>query len=312
MRKYADVRVWPHTVPPTRDQIIRESRGCQAIVTLLTDQIDRNVIESIEGLKAIVQYAAGVDNIDIQAATEKGIIVTNTPGALTEATADLTWALILAACRRVVEADRAVRSGEWKVAWEPTAFLGTDIHGATLGIVGMGRIGAAVARRSVGFRMKVLYYSRSDTDVSRAIEREVGATRVTLDMLLSNSDIVTVHVPLTPQTRHMIGREQLRMMRPGSVFINTSRGAVVDERALEEALLSGHIGAAGLDVFEKEPIPVNSRLVSMRNVVLLPHIGSATHATRNRMAEMCALNLAAIAEGKTPPNIVNPGTVRGQ
>jgi glyoxylate reductase len=298
--------VWPNEVPPSKEEIIEKARDCRGMVTLLSDSITADVIEKLPKLKVIAQYAVGYDNIDIKYATSKGIIVTNTPGVLTETTADLTWALIFAASRRIVEADQYVRSGKWNVAWSPELLLGTDIHGATLGIVGMGRIGRAVARRAYGFDMRVLYSSRTAIDNDSDLSDALHMQRVDLPILLENSDIVSLHVPLTSQTRHLIGKKELSMMKPSATLVNTSRGPVIDEQALYEALKTKRIAAAGLDVFEEEPIRLDSPLLQLSNIVLVPHIGSASTQTRSTMAKMCALNLHAALNNEKPPNIVNP------
>jgi glyoxylate reductase len=303
IRAHFDTIVWTDDEPPSKAEIIKSAQGCSGLVTLLSDPIDAELMESLSGLRAIAQYAVGYDNIDIQSATERNIAVTNTPGILTETTADLTWALILAACRRVPEADRYVRNGDWRVAWGPTMLLGRDIFGSTLGIIGAGRIGSAVARRAAGFSMKMLYHSRSRNE---EIEADLNAARTDLETLLRGSDIVSIHVPLTVDTRRMIGIDELRMMKPSAVLVNTSRGPVIDEDALTQALESGLIAGAGLDVFKDEPIPMNSKLLNLDNVVLLPHIGSASIDTRAKMAAMCARNLIAALQGEIPPNIVNP------
>ena len=301
-----DADVWPLQEPPTRDQIMDRGRDCEGLVTLLSDPIDAEVIAALPKLRVIAQYAVGYDNIDVSAATAAGIIVTNTPGVLTETTADLTWALILAASRRVVEGDRYVRDGKWSVAWGPELMLGEDVHGATLGIVGFGRIGQAVARRAKGFGMRVLYHTRRNTKEQHKAAEEAGAQAVSFGQLLKESDIVSLHVPLTEETRNMIDTDALNQMKRGSILVNTSRGAVLDENAVYNALVSGHIFAAGLDVFQTEPIPEESPLMTLPNVVLAPHIGSASRHTRNVMAEMCADNLDAALHGEKPPNIVNP------
>ncbi len=303
-----DAEVWPEWTPPPYEKILEKAREVDALVTLLTDRIDCRLIS--EGarnrLRIVAQYAVGYDNIDVECATKHGIYVTNTPGVLTEAVADLTWALILAAARRLVEADHYVRSGEWYrggVAWHPEMMLGMDVHGKTLGIIGFGRIGRAVAQRAKGFNMKVLYY-----DVARApeeVEKQLGATYVDLETLLRESDIVSIHVPLTPQTRHMIGERELRMMKPTAILVNTARGPVIDTEALVKALKEGWIAAAALDVFEQEPLPPDHPLTKLKNVVLAPHIGSATRETREKMACMVLENLLAFRDRKEPPTLVN-------
>lgn len=298
--------IWEQETPPSKSDIIQNAQGCSGIVTLLSDPIDTEVIESLPQLEVISQYAVGYDNIDISAATRRGIIVTNTPGVLTETTADLTWTLIMSACRRIVEADRYVREGEWKVAWGPKMLLGRDIHRSTLGIIGLGRIGKAVARRATGFSMRILYHSRTRNDDTKELERETRAERTNLETLLQESDIVTIHVPLNEDTRDMIASHELAIMKPGAVLVNTSRGSVVDENALYHSLKSGHLGGAGLDVFRQEPVSLQNPLLELPNVVVAPHVGSATIATRDKMAQICAENLIAALGGTIPPYIVNP------
>ncbi len=298
--------VWPDEFPPSKEEIVQNAVDCEGLVTLLSDPIGAEVIEQLPNLKVIVQYAVGYDNIDVKFATKKGIIVTNTPGVLTETTADLTWALIMATSRRINEADRYVREGHWKVAWSPELLLGSDVYGATLGIIGMGRIGRAVAKRAQGFNMKILYTSRSINERDTELRQQFGADHVDLVTLLRKSDIVTLHIPLTSDTRHLIGKAELAMMKQGSILINTSRGQVIDEDALYQALMIKHLAAAGLDVFTEEPISLDSPLLQLENVVLAPHIGSASTYTRSTMAKMCAENLRAALAGAKPPNIVNP------
>jgi glyoxylate reductase len=285
----------------SKHELIEQVRGRQAVLCLLTDPIDADVIEAAAECKVFANYAVGYDNIDVAAATRRGIIVTNTPGVLTDATADLTWALLMAAARRIVPADRFTRSGTFK-GWGPMLFLGVDVAGKILGIVGAGRIGAAVARRSVGFGMRILY-----TDIRRneTLENELGAARVDLDTLLREADFVSLHVPLNDGTHHLISEGELDMMKETAVLINTSRGPVVDEAALVAALRDGKLFGAGLDVFEAEP-DLSPGLAELDNVVIPPHIGSATIATRSRMAQMAANNLVAVLKGQRPPNCVNP------
>lgn len=305
IRRNFDVRIWPEEKPPSKQQIIENAKGCQGIVTLLSDPIDKELIEALPDLRVIVQYAVGYDNIDVEAATERGIMVTNTPEVLTEATADLTWALILAAARRVVEADRYVREGQWQVAWGPKMLLGMEVFAATLGIIGMGRIGSAVARRAKGFSMRILYHSGPEDEISRNAERTMGAIRTDLKTLLRDSDIISIHVPLTEKTKNLIGPKEIASMKAGAILVNTSRGAVVDEKALFNALKEGKLASAGLDVLNHEPIEKDNPLLSLSNVVLVPHIGSASIVARNKMAVMCADNLIAALNGQTPPQLVN-------
>ncbi len=305
-----DAKVWKEYTPPPKEVIIEEAKDVDALVTLLTDKIDKEVLNAAKNLKIIAQYAVGYDNIDVKECTRRGIYVTNTPEVLTQSTADFTWALILAIARRVVEADRFVRTGEWektRTGWHPKMLLGTDIHGKTLGIIGLGRIGTAVARRARGFDMKIIYYSRSRKE---HVEKELGLKFVDLDTLLREADFVSIHVPLTEETYHLIGERELKLMKNTAFLINTSRGKVVDEKALYKALKEGWIAGAALDVFEEEPTPVNNPLLKLENVIVAPHIASATHETRSKMAEMVAQNLIAFFEGKVPPNLVNPEVLK--
>lgn len=310
IQKVFDTTIWSSELPPRKEEIIEKASDCEGVVTLLSDPIGSDVIQHLLKLRVIAQYAVGYDNIDVAFATSKGIQVTNTPGVLTETTADLTWALIMSAARRIVEADRYVRKGHWKVAWGPELLLGSDIHGATLGIIGLGRIGSAVARRAAGFNMKILYTSRTRNETTQQTERSTGARRVDLETLLMESDIVTLHVPLNQDTKHLISKRELQMMKEGSILVNTSRGPVVDEKALFESLQSNHLSAAGLDVFQEEPIAKDNPLLELHNIVLAPHIGSASRNTRATMALMCANNLIAALSGERPPNIVNPEVLK--
>ncbi|HQP32048.1 MAG TPA: D-glycerate dehydrogenase [Deltaproteobacteria bacterium] len=291
--------VWGRDDAMPRAEIIRRIKGKDGLLCLLSDRVDAAVMDASGRLGIIANYAAGYDNIDVTAAKARGIMVTNTPGVLTDATADLAWALIFAASRRVVEAHTFLRHNDWR-GWDPNQMLGHDITGATLGIVGAGRIGTAVALRSRGFSMPVLYAGRTP---NTRIEAELGARRVELEELLASADIVSLHVPLTADTRHLIGRRELDLMKPTAVLINTARGPVIDEEALFEALRERRIAGAGLDVYEHEP-RVHPGLKELSNVVTLPHIGSATHATRARMADMAADNILAFLRGEDPPNRV--------
>lgn len=299
----AEMRVWddPDT-PPSRETLLREVREVDGLLCLLTDTIDETVIAAAPKLRVISNYAVGYDNIDVAAATARNIMVCNTPGVLTETTADLAWALLMAAARRIVGADTHLRDGKWK-SWSPQLMLGQDIHGATLGLVGLGRIGEAVARRARGFGMRVLY---TEVAPKPEAEAEHRAEFVDLETLLRTADFVSLHTPLTEGTRHLIGAEQLSWMKPTAVLINTSRGPVVDQKALAEALRERRIFAAGLDVFESEPISMDDPLLELDNVVLLPHIASASVATRTKMANMAADNLIAGLSGQRPTNLVNP------
>jgi len=291
-----------------RDQQLTHEAMCQAVVgksgimCLSTDRIDARVLEAGGALKVVANVAAGYDNIDVPAATQRGILVTNTPGAVTESTADLTWGLMLSIARRIPEGERYIRAGQWD-EWRLMFMLGRDIHAQTLGIVGMGRIGQAVARRAAGFGMRVLYHNRKRLEPT--VEAELGTTWVEFSTLLRQADFVSLHVPLTTETRHCIGEAELRMMQPTAYLINTARGPVVDESALIRALQQGWIAGAGLDVFEHEP-HVPQTLRELDNVVMVPHIGSASVATRDKMAVMAAQNLVAALRGERPPHLVNP------
>ncbi|HLG91874.1 MAG TPA: D-glycerate dehydrogenase, partial [Acidimicrobiales bacterium] len=281
-------------VPYSHEELCQAASSVEAIVCLLTDRIDRAVIESAPRLKVVANVAVGYDNIDLEAARRAGVAVCNTPGVLDETTADLAFALVLAASRRMSEAEADLRAGRWR-GWGIGQYLGRDVHGATLGIVGYGRIGRAVARRAAGFGMTVLHCSRRDTG-------EEGYV-ADLDELLASSDVVSLHVPLSAGTRHLIDARRLSLMRPTAVLVNTSRGPVVDEEALAQALEDGRIFAAGLDVYEDEP-RVSPRLLAAPRTVLLPHIGSASVATRTTMARVAAQGAAAVLAGEVPPNLV--------
>ncbi len=305
MEGLADVQgieVWPEETPAPREVFLEKVRDAEGILSLLTDRIDAEVIAAAPRLRVISNMAVGYDNVDVAAATARGIFVGNTPGVLTDTTADLAFALMLAVARRIVEAVDYVRRGLWKT-WLPNLFLGLDVHHATLGIVGMGRIGYQVARRGRGFDMRVIYYSRSRKP---EVETELGAEFAPLDDLLREADFVSLHVPLTPQTYHLIGERELDLMKPTAVLVNTARGPVVDQAALYRALLRGRPAGAGLDVTDPEPIPPDDPLLSLPNVVVVPHIGSASHATRLRMAMLAVENLKAGLRGEIPPHCVNP------
>ncbi len=306
IKEFFDVDLWTDEAPPPKSVIIERVKDVDALVPLLTDPIDAEVFDSAPKLRIVSQYAVGYDNIDLKEATKRGIYVTNTPGVLTETVADFAFALMLAVARRVVEADKYVREGKWKVGWHPLMMIGSDVYERTLGIIGMGRIGSAVARRAKGFGMKVLYY---DAIRREDLEKELGVEYTDMDKLLEESDFVSLHVPLTPETYHLIGEEQLRKMKPTAFLINTSRGKVVDQKALYKALKEGWIAGAGLDVFEQEPIPPDDPLLQLNNVVLAPHAASASYETRSRMAEIVAENLIAFLNGKVPPTLVNKEVV---
>jgi len=307
IKKYFDTEVWTEYAPPPKKLIIEKAKNVDALASLLSDKIDAEVFDAAPKLKIVAQMAVGFDNIDVQEATKRGIYVTNTPEVLTDTTADFAWALLMAIARRVVEADKYVRTGQWKVGWHPSMMQGRDIHGATIGIVGAGRIGFAVAKRAAGFNMKILFY---DVVPRPEMEKELGAKKVDLDTLFKESDFVSIHVPLMKETYHLVNAEKLKLMKKTAYLINNSRGPVVDEKALYEALKEGRIAGAGLDVFEQEPIPVDNPLLKLDNVVVAPHISSASYETRSKMAEMVAENLVAFFEGKKPPNLVNPEAMK--
>ncbi|MBX3729282.1 MAG: D-glycerate dehydrogenase [Candidatus Sumerlaeia bacterium] len=296
-----DVRVAPQDRKLDRAALLEGLAGAEAAITMLDDRIDAEAFDAGRGLRVVTNFAVGYNNIDVAAATARRIAVGNTPGVLTDATADLAWALLLAAARRLGEGEALVRAGQWE-GWGPLQLLGWQVAGKTLGIVGAGRIGRAVARRGKGFDMRVLYYGRRDCP---EIERETGARRVTLDELLAETDFLSLNCPLTPETHHLIGAPQLAAMKPTAILVNTARGPVVDEEALVEALKTGRIAAAGLDVYEKEPV-VHPGLMDLKNVVLLPHVGSGTTETRAVMSVMCADNILAVFEKRQPPSVLNP------
>lgn len=303
LRQEADVEVWPDPLPPDYPVLVQNVKGIDALLCMLTDKIDGNLMDAAGSrMKVISQFAVGVDNIDTDAATKRGIPVGNTPGVLTDTTADLAWSLLMAAARRVVESDRFVRAGKWKT-WGSIGFLGQDIAGATLGIIGFGRIGRAIARRAQGFDMRILYHSRGR---KLEAEQKYHAEYVGLETLLRESDFVSLHTNLSEETHHLINESRLKTMKPGSILINTARGPVVDPAALYRALTSGTIACAALDVTEPEPIPPDDPLLTLDNIIICPHIGSASHKTRSKMSTMAAENLIAGLKRKPLPNCVNP------
>ena len=306
IHSYCDAKVWDGDLPPPRDVLLQNVTDIEGLVSLLTDKVDAELMDRAKKLKVVSNFAVGFDNIDIKEATKRGIIVGNTPGVLTDTTADFAFALIMATARRVAEGDRSVRKGEWKT-WGPMTLLGQDVHHSTLGIIGFGRIGVAVAKRAKGFGMKILY---SDVIRNKEAEGELGVEYVDMDRLLADSDFITVHTNLTPETHHLIGQKQFEKMKPTAILVNTSRGPIVDNMALSEALRSGKIAYAGLDVTEPEPIPANHPLVKLENVIIAPHIASASVATRTKMALMAADNLIAGLKGEMPPNPVNPEVIK--
>src|SRR5215467_4200525 len=285
-----------------KQELISHLRDKDGALTLLTDAIDLEVLQSTQRLKVVANFAVGFNNVAVDSATKLGVVVTNTPGVLTETTADFAWTLLMAAARRVVEADKFARAGKFK-AWGPKMLLGYDIYGKTLGLVGLGRIGQAVARRAAGFNMKVGFYASEP--IPEQITKDLGVTRLPLDELLRISDFISVHVPLFPETHHLLNDGTFALMKPTCIVINTSRGLVVDEKALARAVQDRRIAGAGLDVFEREP-DIEPALLEMENVVLAPHIASASHETRLKMCTMAADNLLAVLKGQHPPNLINP------
>lgn len=305
LRDVCEVRVWQDELPVPPDVLRRELAGAEGLLCLLSDPISADLIAAAPNLRVISQMAVGFDNIDLAAATARGIPVGHTPEALTETTADFAFALLMAAARRVSEAERFVRDGRWKT-WGPMLLMGQDVYGATLGIVGLGRIGMAVARRARGFDMRVLYHG-GDDQAARAI----GAQPRALDDLLRESDFISLHVPLTPDTVGMIGADAFKRMKPDAILINTARGAVVDQRALVEALASGTIRYAALDVTDPEPIPMDDPLLGLDNCLVVPHIASSSVKTRTRIAVMAADNLLAGLRGDRLPHCANPAVYAG-
>jgi lactate dehydrogenase-like 2-hydroxyacid dehydrogenase len=306
VKDFCDVDVWSEDLPPPRDVLLERVRGMDGILSLLTDRIDRDAMDAAGSqLKVISNFAVGFDNIDVEAATARNIPVGNTPDVLTDATADFSFALMMSAGRRILEGDRYVRAGRWKT-WHPMLFLGVELKGATLGLVGFGRIGKAVARRAVGFDMRVIYHDPMETKVSP----EINATRVDLETLLEEADFISLHTPLTPDTRHLIDAEALSKVKPTAVLVNTSRGPVVDLNALHDALKEGRLFAAGLDVTEPEPLPFDHPLLQLDNIVIMPHIASASKTARDKMSWIAAKNLIAGLKREHLPDCVNPQVYR--
>ena len=302
VRQTCQVRLWEGKLPPPKEVILREAVDCKGLLCLLSDSVDAEVVAAASHLRVISQYAVGVDNVDMKAATARGIPVGHTPGVLTEATADLAFTLLMAAARRIPEGIENVRAGQWH-SWEPLGFLGADVWGATLGIVGLGRIGTAVARRGRGFQMRVLYHDRVRKP---GVEAELGLEYASLDDLLAEADFVSLHCPLIPETHHLIGKWALRRMKPTAVLVNAARGPIVETDALMWALREGWIAAAALDVTDPEPLPPDHPLLALPNCIIVPHIGSATVTTRERMSVMAAENLLAGLRGERLPYCVNP------
>jgi glyoxylate reductase len=334
LAEHARVDLWDDDAPPPHEELVVHLRDCDAVLSMISDRFDAGTIAAASRLVAISNLAVGVDNIDLAAATRASIAVGHTPGVLSETTADLAFALMLAAARRVAEGDRFVRAGRWRM-WTPRLMLGRDVWGATLGVIGWGAIGQAVARRAAGFGMRVLYAAHNSASSSAASSKSTttakakagvltqgrpasaraaamgGAECVELGQLLATADFISINVPLTPQTRRMIGARELAAMKRGAVLVNTARGPVVDQAALIEALRSGHLGGAGLDVTETEPIDPDDPLLKLPNVVITPHIGSASHATRHRMAELAVDNILDVFAGRLPRHCANPAVKIG-
>ncbi|MBI1854889.1 MAG: D-glycerate dehydrogenase [Chloroflexi bacterium] len=297
VKEFCDADIWPHEMPPARDELVARVRDVDGLLSMLTEKVDAELMDAAPRLKVISNFAVGVDNVDVPAATARKIPVGNTPGVLTDATADMAFALLMSAARRVTEGERYVRAGKWKT-WSPQFLLGADFAGATLGIIGFGRIGQAVAKRAQGFDLRVIYFDPSS-------QPAFGATPVDLDALLHESDFISLHVPLTEETRHMINAGALSKMKPNAVLVNTARGPVVDPQALYAALKSKQIFAAALDVTEPEPLPVDSPLLELDNCIIIPHLGSASKHTRDMMSLLAAQNLIAGLKGEQLPNCVN-------
>lgn len=308
LRREHQVESYAEDPPLDRPSLLRRVTDKEGLLCTITDLIDAALLDRAPALRVIANFGVGFEHIDLAAATQRGLPVTNTPGVLTAATADLAFALILASARRIVQGDRRVREGKFTY-WAPLLFLGHEVSGKTLGIIGAGRIGQAVAQRARGFGMRVIYYNR--TRLAPAAEQELNVSFAPLENLLREADFVTLHVPLTPQTRHLIGRRELELMKPTAHLINTARGPIVDEAALVEALRRGEIGGAGLDVYEQEP-QLSPGLADLDHVVLLPHVGSATIETRTRMGLMAAANLLAGLRGERPPNCLNWTALQGK
>jgi lactate dehydrogenase-like 2-hydroxyacid dehydrogenase len=289
--------------PLSADEFRRRLADKEGVLSTGSDRIDAAVLDAAPRLKAVCNNAVGYNNIDLAACSERGILATNTPGVLDETTADTTWALLMAAARRITEAERWIRAGNWKEGWKHERLLGQDVHHATLGIVGMGRIGQAIARRAKGFSMRVLYHNRSRAP--KSVEKALGAKYSSLEKLLKESDFVSLNLPYSSEAHHLIGERELALMKPTAVIVNAARGGIIDDAALVQALKERRIAAAGLDVFEGEP-KFNPGFLEVENVALVPHIGSATRATRIAMATLAIKNLSAALSGRRPPNLLNP------
>jgi glyoxylate reductase len=308
LQEVAEVRVWDGPEGAPREDLMANLPDATGVFCVPpTDRMDAEAMDAAPHLKVISGFGVGYDYVDVPEATRRGILVCNTPGTLTETTADQAWALLMAAARRVAEADRFVRRGVWK-KYEPALLLGADVHGATLGIVGLGAIGSAIARRGTGFGMTILYTGRSRKP---DVEAALGVEYRSLDDLLRESDFVSISCALTPETRGLIGARELALMKPSAILVNTARGPIVDQRALAAALQAGALAAAGIDVYETEPMPANDPLMACENAVLAPHLGSATHPTRSHMSRVAAENIVAALRGERPRHLVNPDAWHG-
>lgn len=302
LRKEVDLEIWPGRTPPPRDVLLEYAKQVDGMFTMLTDRVDAEMIAEAKNLKVISNYAVGFDNVAVDAATKHGVVVTNTPGVLTETTADLAFSLLMATARRIVEGDYLVRRGDW-VAWEPDLLLGQDIYGAKLGILGLGGIGQAMARRAAGFSMEISYWNRTRRP---DLEESLGLRYAEIDEIMQESDYISLHLPLNDGTKNMVSKERIAMMKKSAILINTARGGLVDNDALYLALKERRIAGAGLDVFPKEPISSDNPFVQLGNVVLAPHIGSASVQTRTRMVRMVVDDLLAVLRGEKPERLVNP------
>lgn len=306
LREHCDVRLWDGELPPPAEELRRQTADADGLLALLTDRIDRGLLEGAPRLLVVSNMATGFDNVDVAAANERGVLVTRTPGVLSETTADFAFALMLAAARRIVEGDRYTRAGKWKT-WGPEVLLGHDVHGATIGIIGMGGIGEEMAKRARGFGMRIVYNSRTRKP---GLEKRCRMQFLDRDALLREADFVTLHAPLTPETQHMINETALQGMKPTAVLVNTARGPLVDQTALCRALKEGWIAAAALDVTDPEPMPADDPLMTLENCIVTPHIASASVATRSRMAMLAAEQLVQSLTGEVPKNIVNREVLR--
>ena len=303
IEKSAELELWPDDEPPSPEQLMEAMSNVDGAIINVMDRIDAPLLDAAPKLRVLSQVAAGLDNIDIPEATKRDIMVGYTPGVLAKSTADLAFALLLAVARRVVESDKWVREGNWKISHHPMFWLGSEVNGSTLGILGLGGIGLEMAKRGLGFDMKVLYHSRTR---KRDLEKEYGLKYASFKRVLAESDFLSIHVPLTPQTNHFIGEKQLKMMKPSSILVNLSRGPVVDTDALHQALTKGTIAGAGLDVFDPEPVPTDHPILGLDNVVVLPHIGSASNRSRRDMHLLAARNLVAGLNGDRLEECANP------